>query len=50
MKNENYFFINDYPTGKKVEVSKIEETTIVPISKQLDKTNMCIIVGPELYF
>ena len=51
MKNENYFFRNDYPTGKKVEVSKVEETTIVPTSKQLEETtSKYSIVGSELYF
>ena len=49
MKNENYFFRNDYPTGEKVVVSEVEETTIVPTSEQLDETNKYSIVGSELY-
>lgn len=44
MKNKNCFFRNDYPTGEKVEVSEVEETTIVSTS-----TNKYSIVGSELY-
>ena len=36
MKNENCFFRNDYPTGEKVEVSKVEETTIVPTGEKVE--------------